>query len=106
MFLKLDNKLSIKNCYDWQKKIGFVSQKPFFLNDTIENNINFLDINKKSNDKKIINSLKTVKLFDEIKKFPNYLNYKIGENGNKLSGGQLQRLAIARALYKNPEIFM
>lgn len=101
-----DNKLSIKNCYDWQKKIGFVSQKPFFLNDTIENNINFLDINKKSNDKKIINSLKTVKLFDEIKKFPNYLNYKIGENGNKLSGGQLQRLAIARALYKNPEILI
>tara|TARA_B110000211_G_C14076023_1_gene552097 strand:+ start:99 stop:1544 length:1446 start_codon:yes stop_codon:yes gene_type:complete len=97
------DELSKKDLY---KKISYIPQEPFFLYDTIIGNIvssnHFLDINKK----KILDILKQVHL---DKKFINHdktISGFIGENAINLSGGEKQRLALARALYSNFEILI
>ena len=82
--------------------VGFISQNIFLLNDTIRSNIEFL---RKSNKNMFYNSLKLSSL-DNI--FSNFeiSNKKIGQYGNQLSGGQIQRINIARAIFGNPEVLL
>ena len=88
------------------KENWFSSQNPFFLNDTILKNVCFLSDYKKENLEKILKFLKIAQLYEEIKKFPRGIETIIGENGKNLSGGQLQRLALARALYNKPDVLI
>lgn len=86
---------------DYFKNIAFISQEPYVFNDTIKNNIcDDLPYNKKK--------FKKVLDITNAKNFINLLNndenIKIGERGLKVSGGQLQRLVLCRALYKEPSI--
>ena len=83
--------------------LRYVTQNPFFMDDTILNNIH-MDI-KSEPDKKLI--IKLIKLFglESLLKV-NGLNSFIGENAQKISGGQKQRLALVRALYDNPKILI
>ena len=101
-----DNKLDKNNISSWQKKIAFVSQSIFLTDDSILENISFSDVNKKVNLEKINQILKDVNLEDYVNGLPNGINSKVGEKGSKLSGGQIQRLGIARALFKNREIIV
>ncbi len=55
---------------------------------------------------RIVSIVQQLGLIPFIEKLPNGFNTQIGENGTSLSGGEKQRLAIARAMYKNPEIFI
>jgi ATP-binding cassette subfamily B protein len=55
---------------------------------------------------RIVSIVQQLGLVQFIEKLPNGFNTQIGENGTSLSGGEKQRLAIARALYKNPEILI
>lgn len=83
--------------------LRYVTQNPFFMDDTILNNIH-MDI-KSVPDKKLI--IKLIKLFGlESLLKDNGLNSFIGENAQKISGGQKQRLALVRALYDNPKILI
>ena len=88
------------------KKIGFVSQSQTILDDTIKNNIAFgLDDNQIN--EKIINIIcEKTKLSQFIEELPDKINSRIGEFGSKISGGQIQRLLISRALYNNPDILI
>jgi ABC-type multidrug transport system fused ATPase/permease subunit len=90
----------------YQSKIGYVPQKTLLIDDTILENIIF-GHNYKNYDlnliKKIINQSKLDKL---INKLPLGLNSIVGERGTSLSGGEQQRVGIARALYKNPKILI
>lgn len=90
----------------WQSKIGYVSQKVFLLDETIKKNIAFGVDESQINEKLIIESLKNSKIFDHVKKMKNGIDTFIGEQGIQLSGGQKQRIAIARELYRNPEILI
>ena len=90
----------------WCSKIGYVSQNNFIFDDTLLNNITFLGSSNQSNLNHAKVILRKIGLIDEIKNFPDNLNTILGEKGNKLSGGQLQRIAIARALYRRPEILV
>lgn len=89
----------------WQSKIGYVAHDVFLLDESIEYNISFKD-KENSDREKIIKLLKKVDLFDFVEQLPDKIDTLVGEKGGKLSRGQCQRLGIARALYKNPEILI
>ena len=91
---------------DWRENIGYVSQKPFFTNSTILENIGFGLYKKYINKKRIDALLEFVDLKDLINRLPKKIYTKVGENGIKFSGGESQRIAIARALYFNPSLLI
>jgi ABC-type multidrug transport system fused ATPase/permease subunit len=99
-------KLTSKNFLYWKKKISYVSQFTYFINDTIEKNIAFGFENKNINKNLIRECLIHSQMIDVVKKLPNGINTKIGERGINLSAGQLQRISIARALYRNSEFLL
>ena len=87
-------------------KIGYLPQENFIINDTLEANI-ALDYNKNKIDQKKIQEILS---FLEFKKFvenlPDKINTLIGENGVRLSGGQRQKVCLARLLYHEREILI
>jgi ABC-type multidrug transport system fused ATPase/permease subunit len=95
-----------KNIRSWQKKIGYVPQNVFLLDDTVEANVAF-GIDKNFIDQIAVkNALKSAQLSDFINSVVDGENSIVGERGVKISGGQKQRIGIARALYFNPEILV
>jgi len=95
------NELTMKNVNDWQKNISHVSQSFSLLNRTVKENIMFgsEDINYEDN---LINTLiSEVLLSSKISQLNNGVNERIGESGILISGGERQKIALARALYKN-----
>lgn len=90
----------------WQKNIGFVQQNIFLINGSIKENIAFgenlddIDINKLN---KVI---KMSNLNSFLKSLPDGINSIVGEKGSKISGGQSQRISIARSLYRNPSLII
>ena len=89
--------------YSIRDKIGYVSQTPFLFSDTIKNNVNFGNL--ELNDDEIKHYLKMAKA-DYVEKLENGIETVIGENGINLSGGEKQRLSLARALAKKPELLI
>ena len=87
-----------------QNKIGFVSQNFFALDDNVLNNIVLGD--KKINFSNLKFALKNSLIDKAIKKKQIRLKSNIGELGLKISGGQLQRISIARALYRMPSVLI
>ena len=86
--------------------IGYVPQQVFLLDDTIENNITLNFDNDKTDYHLLNNILDIVKLRELIDDLEYGLKTKVGERGTSLSGGQMQRIGIARALYKSPKILI
>tara|TARA_Y100001936_G_C16084013_1_gene680132 strand:+ start:632 stop:2434 length:1803 start_codon:yes stop_codon:yes gene_type:complete len=89
---------------DLRNLFGVVTQNVILFNDTIKNNI--LYGNKNATNEEILNAIESSNLNNLIEKLPKGLNTIIGENGVKLSGGEKQRVSIARAIIKNPEILI
>jgi subfamily B ATP-binding cassette protein MsbA len=87
-----------------REQIGIVTQETFLFADSVSANIAYGDT--KSDKEKIIAAAKAAHAHDFIMKLPNQYNTLIGELGVKISGGQRQRLAIARALYKNAPVLI
>ena len=90
----------------WVDQVAYISQKPYFLDDKIKNNIAFAEDENDINEKKIHKCLEMAQLTNFIQKLENGIDTIIGEDGTRLSGGQLQRLAIARALYNEFRILI
>ncbi len=90
----------------WAKTIGFVPQNVFLIDDTVRHNVAFGIYEEEIEDDKIIHALKSAQIYDFIQGLPHGLDTVVGEGGVKFSGGQRQRLAIARALYDNPDILV
>ncbi len=85
----------------WQSLIGYVPQTTNLLDDNVINNITFCDENV---DQIFLEKIgKQAQILDLIK---NHGDKNVGERGLRMSGGQLQRLSIARALYKKPSILI
>ncbi|MAV65100.1 MAG: hypothetical protein CMG00_07925 [Candidatus Marinimicrobia bacterium] len=86
--------------------LSIVSQSPFFINATIKENLIFGLENKKIDDNEILDILKNLNLMDVINKLDKGLQTSLGERGSKFSGGQLQRLSIARAILKKSNLLI
>jgi ATP-binding cassette subfamily B protein len=86
-----------------RENIGYVSQDIFMFDGSIKDNIAYPNI---GNDDQIITVAKQSQAHEFIVKLENGYDTSIGERGQKLSEGQKQRIAIARALYKNPPILI
>ena len=87
-----------------RKYISLVSQDTTLFDDTIKNNISYA--NPSVTDEEIIEAAKNSFSHDFIDKLPNKYNTQIGENGVRLSGGEKQRLSIARAILKKTPIIL
>ena len=95
---------SIRNA--WQKKISYIPQNFYILDDSFLENILFSEDRKKIKINKVNQILKFCHLDDLIKNLPEGLNTIVGPSGKLLSGGQAQRLAIARGLYQDRDILI
>ena len=89
---------------DVRALMGIVSQEAILFNDTIANNIALAKSNATA--QQIEEAARIANAHDYISKKENQYNNNIGDRGNKLSGGEKQRLTIARAILKNPPILI
>ena len=91
---------------DWFLKVGYLSQTFFLFNETIKKNI--ILSSEENNFKKDLyeQSIKTVQLNDYINNLPALDNTEVLDHGKNLSGGQRQKIALARLLYKNTDVIL
>ncbi len=97
--------LNKNNVHFWMKKISYVPQSIYLSDESIIKNITFGE-NKKIDTKKIDRILKIVDLYDFVNSLPDKHNTNVGEKGAKISGGQSQRLGLARALYRDFDLII
>jgi len=102
-----DQRITNHNKRSWQNLIGYVPQNIYLSDDSIAANIafgvNFEDIDKQA----LYKSAKVANIYDFIiNELPQGFDTVVGERGVRLSGGQLQRIGIARALYNNPQVLV
>ena len=104
--LLVDNFDIQENLLEWRNCIGYVNQSVFLSDDSIRRNICFGLPESKIDDKRIEFVLKQVQLFDMVNNMEMGINSIVGERGIQLSGGQIQRIGLARALYSDPEVLI
>ena len=99
------------NVKDYQKEIlnniiGYVSQKAVIFSGTVKSNIKFGKSNNKISEKDILDAAKIAEAKEFVEKMEDTYNSHISQGGTNISGGQKQRLSIARAVAKDPEIYI
>jgi ABC-type bacteriocin/lantibiotic exporter with double-glycine peptidase domain len=99
-----DSPVFSKEIKNYWPQISYVRQQPFFIHDSILRNIT---LQEENHDKeKLKTALNNSGLMDFINQSPEGLDKMITENGKNISGGQQQRISIARALYKNADLIL
>jgi ATP-binding cassette, subfamily B, bacterial MsbA len=88
----------------WHKLAAFVEQSPFVFNDTVAANVAYGVPEASPED--VLRALETAQLDDFLADLPDGINTQLGERGVMMSGGQRQRLAIARAIVRNPQLLI
>ncbi len=95
--------IDIKNM---RKKIGYVSQNIYIMKDSLKNNITLRQGNENIDLNKLNLSIKAAGLINFVNNLPHGLDTIISENAGNISGGELQRIIIARSLYFSKEILI
>ena len=102
----LINDVNVKkyNLEDLRNIIGLVPQNPTLFEGTIKSNMCWRK--NDATDEEIIKALKIAQAYDFVKEYPEFLDHHVNKGGTNFSGGQRQRLTIARALVGNPHIII
>jgi len=102
--IKIDgNVLHSEQISSWQNQLGFVHQSPFIFNKSLIENITFSEF---VDEDKLERAIENSGICEFINTLPNGKFTILGEQGVKISEGQKQRIAIARALYKNAKVLL
>ena len=104
--IKVDGKSINLNLSSWQNIIGYVPQSIFLIDDTIKENIILSDNSNTIDDQRLKNATEKSELNPFINNLDRKLETIVGERGSRISGGQLQRIGIARALYKKSKLLI
>ena len=98
-----DNKYEIWNSLQWRKKISYIPQKTYLLDSDLKSNIVFKG---KVDQEKVNEIISSLNLKNLLNLFERDNKKTIGDGANQISGGQAQRISIARALYKDADILV
>ncbi len=99
------NVITPENVSSWTKNIGYVPQSIYLLDATLAENIAFSEYGKPIDKERIYECCKLASV-DFLDSLEHGIDTQLGERGVRLSGGQAQRIAIARALYRNPKVII
>lgn len=105
--IKIDNVvLAPDNIKSYQNIIGYVAQNTNTVSGSLVKNVAWGIADNEIDEAKVITALKEARLLQQIESMPNGINTTINRDGTGLSQGQKQRLGIARAFYRNPELLI
>ena len=104
--IKIDEKSIYSNLNGWQKLIGYVPQRVGLLEDDLRNNIIFGNTKNSSTDEKLMEIIQKTNLTNFFNNLDHGLDSMILEKGQNISGGEIQRIGICRAIYNNPQLLI
>lgn len=104
--IRVDGRDISENLPGWQTQIGLVPQDVYLLDDSIANNIAFGIPTEEIDAVRLHRAVDLAQLNAFVDNLPNGLDSVIGERGMRISGGQRQRLGIARSLYLSPSLLI
>ncbi len=104
--VRVDGRDIDENLRSWQDQLGYIAQPVYLMDDTIRRNVAFGVDDENIDDGEVWQALEDAQLTALITSLPEGLDTTIGEKGVRISGGQRQRLGIARALYRKPDLLV